>query len=69
VSIRRLGDGWIATVFAGDWCRFAWHKYPTRALVLALRSAEALKIDGIDLSMGCAYEHPWGALSPMATAV
>ena len=54
ISSRPLGRGVIERM----------HKSPKGALVLALRAAEAVGFPGIDLGMGSAYEHPWGALAP-----
>lgn len=46
----------------------AHHKYPTRALALALRLATRADFPGVDLGMGWAYDHPQGALAYAAQA-
>lgn len=69
IRVRRLVDRneWEVGIFGrsrtGDGVG-VWesHKYPTRALVLALRRAEEENLAGLDLPMSWAYDHPWGAL-------
>ncbi len=63
IAIRKLPDGgYIVRLTAGQTSIWRAHRRPTAALALALRAAEGLKLPGIDLSMGWAYEHPWGGL-------
>lgn len=60
VAIRRDGAEWVATVSL----RHGFGSYsaratgPRKALVKALRKADRYGLDGVDLSMGWAYEHP-----------
>jgi hypothetical protein len=57
-----LGYQWWAEVSSREtgevWAR-VWHEDANKAVMYALRRASGR--DGVDLSMGCAYEHPWGA--------
>jgi len=61
IAIRRKGTGWLASVSGcsptGPLYQ-AWATGPRKALVKALLEANANDLDGIDLSMGWAYEHP-----------
>jgi hypothetical protein len=61
VSIRHKDGGWLAIISPRDrlcvtWA--AWHVSPVRAMVKALRLAERANLDGIDLDMQWAYDHP-----------
>jgi hypothetical protein len=61
VAIRRSGSEWVACVSnrASYGRRFeAVATGPRKALVKALLLADADGLDGVDLSMGWAYEHP-----------
>lgn len=65
IGVRRHGDLWYVRIGRLSTVTFGWifsvermHRSPTRALVLALRAAEALQIPGVDLGMQWAYEHP-----------
>jgi hypothetical protein len=61
VAIRRDGDGWLATVSAmhAGLIRFEGRANgPRKALAKALRTAESFGLDGLDLSMSWAYDHP-----------
>lgn len=66
VSVRRSGAAWTACV--SDKACYG-HRYeavasgPRKALVKALLLADADGLDGVDLSMGWAYEHPQHAHS------
>lgn len=65
VSICRDGDVWVAHVAPRDAPHIAWgscrHRRAAAAIVLALRQAERASLDGVDMSMGRAYPHPFGA--------
>jgi len=66
VSIRRNGSNWVASVSNKTTYgpRFeAIATGPRKALVKALLLADAGGLEGVDLSMGWAYEHPQQAHS------
>jgi hypothetical protein len=66
VGVRRCGVDWIVNI-ASRLERDAHpvaeviDPSPRKALVLALRMAEACRLPGIDIDMSWAYEHPQGA--------
>jgi len=66
VAIRRVGREWVvwissrATPTRGCEGRATG---PRKALAKALLAADAANLDGVDLSMGWAYEHPQHAHS------
>lgn len=58
------GDWYLASVrlAGGDPAHVFGHCYetdPGLAIIGALERAAELGIDGVDLDMGSAYEHPW----------
>ncbi len=63
VGVRRTEQGWYVRVISRSDGRqhSAVDTGPRKALVRALRAAEAAGLPGIDLGMGWAYEHPWGS--------
>lgn len=61
VAVRKVGDEWAVSIETRGRSKRrvrAQHRSPKRALVIALRKAEALGFDGMDLEMGWAYRHP-----------
>ncbi len=62
VRVRRCENGthWSVEVSSGGMAVYRADTGPRKALVRALRAAEAAGLPGIDLGMGRAYEHPWG---------
>lgn len=66
VTVRHLASGWLACVTSRAALpgAFGFHKLsPVRAMVIALQVANKLDMDGVDLDMGCAYDHPQGQLA------
>ena len=68
VRIRRMdGGSWQATIYPLDGSTAAASglaRTPLQAVARALRIAEALRVPGVDLSMGWAFEHPWPEQRP-----
>ena len=61
IGIRREETWWVATVSSRDPRGPVYQATatgPRKALVKALLSADADGLDGVDLSMGWAYDHP-----------
>ncbi len=60
VSIRRTGKNWLATITerSSGKCVIYLAARPRQAVRMALRLAMNADLDGIDLGMGWAYEHP-----------
>lgn len=61
VAFRKAGDEWIVSIETRGMSKRrvrAHNRSPKKALAVALRKAEALGFDGIDLGMGWAYPHP-----------
>jgi hypothetical protein len=64
VSVRPHCRRWLATVMARedpDVEYTGWQDTPEEAVAHALATAAHDGLDGIDLSMGRAYDHPFGA--------
>lgn len=62
VSIVRVGDYWVCQISErGVWPGVRWctASTPTEAVEKALKAADELNFDGLDLDMQHAYEHPW----------
>ena len=62
VSVRRFMGAWLVCVSSrgpGGAAFSTRHASPKRALAIVLRMADEARLDGIDLSMGYAYPHPW----------
>jgi hypothetical protein len=67
-AIRRDGNEWVASIsnrgcLCNGGCFSARATGPRKALVKALLLADEHDVDGVDLSMGWAYEHPQHAHS------
>ncbi len=71
VAIVREGGGWRAAVSSrvcgtrADAWR-AWAHEADRAIDVALHHAAEAQLDGVDLGMAWAFEHPWGAAGVLA---
>lgn len=67
VGIRRVGDGWLATIQSRRSKDYPYvgryHLYPAEAVLAALEAADGLGIPGIDLDLMNAYNHPFAAQS------
>ena len=67
VTIHRFRDVWVVTVASRarpEQCFTSCHKRPVRATYLALKQASRAELDGIDLGMGWAYDHPMRRAAP-----
>lgn len=74
VAIRRSGETWTVSVSErgaeeGDPVHRATARSPSVATLRALGSALACGMQGIDLGMDWAYDHPMGMESPRGVAV
>lgn len=58
MSICRVGERLWRVTIVGDKIAAYTTTGPRKALVRALRLAEEMGMEGVDLGMGWAYEHP-----------